>query len=126
MDYEKSVLTSRPERCTISHKSAAGICHYITPPYPFTTTHAVTSLDISLYFYIFYCCIPSMTYNYLYRKFSYKKVKKTATCFLYYNLIFCYCSTIKIFSIFFLLVFFLGIVRFPPIMGLSQCVVLVL
>ena len=25
-DYEKSVLTSRPERCAISHKSATGIC----------------------------------------------------------------------------------------------------
>ena len=35
-DYEKSILTSRPERCTISRKSATGICRNITPPNPFT------------------------------------------------------------------------------------------
>ena len=35
-DYKKSVLTSRPERCTSSCKSATGICRNITPPNPFT------------------------------------------------------------------------------------------
>ena len=37
-DYEESVLTSCPERYTISHKSGTGtgICHYITPPNPST------------------------------------------------------------------------------------------
>ena len=35
-DYEKSVLTSCPERCAISSKSAMGICRNITPPNPFT------------------------------------------------------------------------------------------
>ena len=34
LDYEKSVLTSRPERCAKSRKSATGICRYITPPNP--------------------------------------------------------------------------------------------
>ena len=35
-DYEKSVLTSRLERCANSRKSATGICRYITPPNPST------------------------------------------------------------------------------------------
>ena len=36
LDYEKSVLTSRPERCTFSQKSGNGFCRYITPPNPST------------------------------------------------------------------------------------------
>ena len=34
LDYEKSVLTSQPQRCVISRKSGNGICSYITPPNP--------------------------------------------------------------------------------------------
>ena len=35
-NYEKSVLTSRTERCAICCKSATGICRYITLPNPST------------------------------------------------------------------------------------------
>ena len=35
-DYEKSFLTSRPERCAVSHKSGNDICRYITLPNPST------------------------------------------------------------------------------------------
>ena len=34
--YEKSILTSHPEKCAISSKSAAGSYRYITPPNPDT------------------------------------------------------------------------------------------
>ena len=36
LDYEKSVMTSRPERCTTSCKSGNCICRDITPPNPST------------------------------------------------------------------------------------------
>ena len=46
LDYEKSVLTSRPERCTISQKSGNGICRYINPPN--TSTVLCTARRISV------------------------------------------------------------------------------